>query len=286
MSNVDKYKYVTIIDNDETVLPPKLNPIHDHDQLIKRLYTNSFDTHVKVKAFGQSLNCNRFNSIGNLNKKTNSPIENYIDYLNNVTLLANPMSYNFEQVFFLKMEIVAIFFRKFYFRFINSTSRNSTNQYPIKININNLNKIDKKGLEDFEYTFLIRNEYDFNYTRNLFYLNRWLIKPFLKQHQSIINKACDRYDRVFGLANNFNNSENDYGKTIHNTQTTFTFTVHQPYESAFVRIPFNHGYLSHFRGDFHLRKEKKPIAINQLFIDFNYFVCYFKPIVHSLKTLK
>lgn len=278
MSNVDKYKYVTVVDNDETLLPPRLNPIHGHDQLLNELYTNSFDTPLKAKLFGQNLDCQRFNHI-NPNIKNNSLVESYIEYLTNANSLVKQMSYNFDQVFFLKGEMIRIFFKQFFNRFLNDTSRNGSIEYPIKININNLKKKNKKGLEDFDYTFLIRNENDFNYTINLFNLNRWLIQPFLRQHHAIINKTCDRYDRVFALTNP--ESKSGYGKTIHNTQTTFTFTVHQPYESDFVRIPFQHGYLSHFRERFHLKKDKEPIDIQQMFIDFNYFMCYLKPTIQS-----
>jgi hypothetical protein len=284
MSNVDKYKYVTVVDNDETLLPPRLNPIHGHDQLLNELYTNSFDTPLKAKLFGQNLDCQRFNHI-NPNITNNSLIESYIEYLTNAKSLVKQMSYNFDQVFFLKGEMIQIFFKQFFNLFLSNTNskrgyKNDTRNgsYPIKININNLKKKNKKGLEDFDYTFLIRNENDFNYTINLFNLNRWLIQPFLRQHHVIINKTCDRYDRVFALSS-FSNSNPWSGKTIHNTQTTFTLTLHLPYKRDFIRVPYRHGYLSHFRGYYHLLKDKKPIPINELFIDLNYFVCYFKPIV-------
>lgn len=70
------------------------------------------------------------------------------------------------------------------------------------------------------------------------------------------------------------------GKSIHDTRSTVEVMTHYPvgHFNDMLWTPHNLSYVSHFRGslkDIHLRN----ISIANLNFDYNYFVCYFVPLI-------
>jgi len=285
---VEKYKYITIVDSDESLIIPKLNSNQTILDLVETIRTiNNFNSFKKIETVFNH-KCDRFSSNSNSkynNSKNNQ--ENYLNYLNEKNDLNHSVSYNFNQANYMKQEIMQLFFLKF-----EQILLQNDETYPFEININNLDQLDymqyssrdSNGLEAFEYVFEIKNESDFNYAYNLYNINRFYLKPFLNRSEWILNKTCDRYKRFFIL---YDYTQSIMGKSIHNTQTTFTATLHEPYATEFIRIPFSQGYMAHFRANYHFKKEKNQktssVPIKNLIFDLNYFQCYFKPIVRYFK---
>lgn len=280
MANIDKYKYISVMDNDETVVPPKLNPINGHSDLLQELKRNKLSSTDKINKFNSNLNCERFSN------KNKSSIESFLDFVSQTNSPDKKVSYNFDQVYFIKMDMIQHFFDK-----LDKILENNSIVFPLNININNLNDVDpnvygavdKQGLEAFDYTFAIQDDNDLTHATNLLNINKFLLRPYLEANKWIINKTCERFDRFFVMSDFSSGSYKTMGKSIHNTQTTLTFTLHAPYNSAFIKVPYQYGYLSHFRGYFHLNKSKKPGPITNIFIDLSYFNCYFKAIVEDFK---
>ncbi len=73
------------------------------------------------------------------------------------------------------------------------------------------------------------------------------------------------------------------GKSIHDTRSTVEVMIHYPIGNFndILWTPHSVSYVSHFREslkDIHLRN----ISITDLHFDYNYFVCYFIPLVRKL----
>lgn len=57
MANIEKYKYISVMDSDETVVPPKLNPINTHSDLMQELRRDKLSSADKIEKFNSNLNC-------------------------------------------------------------------------------------------------------------------------------------------------------------------------------------------------------------------------------------
>lgn len=280
MQNVDKYKYIFVGDNDEAILTPKIKQIQTLSKFYRDFSSLNLDTSEKINNYMSSLTCDRFSN-------NQSKIESFIKYLVEENSLKKPQSYNFDQIYFIKQRMIQKFFNKF-----EIILKEKNFSYPISININNVDKInpnvyglrDEEDLEAFYFTLEIKNENEFNYASNLYYFNKYFVKPFFKKYELFINSSCKRYNRAFAFASFTRNGNKIDGKTIHNTQTTYTLTLHEPYASDYLKISYEHGYYSHFRSNFHFNKEKKPGSVSDLIIDLSYFKCYFIPMIKNFAS--
>ena len=130
---MEKYKYITIVDSDESLIIPKLNSNQTILDLVDRIRTiNNFNSFKKIETVFNH-KCDRFSSNSNSkykNSKNNQ--ENYLNYLNEKNDLNHSVSYNFNQANYMKHEIMQLFFLKF-----EQLLLKNNETYPFEININN-----------------------------------------------------------------------------------------------------------------------------------------------------
>lgn len=263
LSHIDQYRYITIVDNDETIIPKNLNQIKTYEDNIEFLLNeNNLN-------FSNLINptCNRFESTSK-----ESLIELFIKDLAKINGKKN-VSYNFDQGFFLKFSFIEFLFKKF--KDIDLLNKDQTDLI-LEIKQDE----GKQDLEPFNFIFSIKNLKELNYAKNLYKLYFNIIKPFRELFNKEIQKYVEKFDRLFVLIED--QDKVGYGKTIHNTQVSFDLTLHQPLDRPFWKVPLKYGYLSHFRDYYQPTINQEPISILNIQFDLNYFDCYFKPIMKEL----
>lgn len=143
-------------------------------------------------------------------------------------------------------------------------------------------KLDRDESRSFNYTFLISNQSDFLYAKNLLKLNKNFVKPFLKANNNTFSRISENYNRFFALISTKDN-EFTWGKSVHFTNHTNPLCVHTQCGRRNRIINFNYGHLSHFRKFFKFKNKAIYFSVKQLFFDFNYFSCFVKPVLNKYK---
>ena len=119
-----------------------------------------------------------------------------------------PKTYYFGQGFFFKNNF-AIQLMKSLDEYFNGSS----NQAQIDV-IDNLPNV-KNQHQNFNYTFLIRDQSERNYAKSLLYLNKYVIQPYYAKYENIIKQYTHNFDRFFMISGDVNDF--CWGKTIHDT---------------------------------------------------------------------
>lgn len=268
LENVDKYKYIAIMDNDETVIPSRISDI------------NTFSKYVEYFKTPKTNPVNSLKCENGANK-----FDSFIEFVVDASKITEPMSYNFDQGFFLKYKLVDILFEEINKMKLFDHLNKSGDDFNAKIHIKNMTyALYDPNQEAFNYVITMSNKGELRYAYNIFKLYNSVIKPYLDKNEKILRKYCNKFDRLLKMIE----SQNDvhYGKTIHNTKTTLYLTLHEPLGSNFKKIPLEYAHLSHFRSFYHVGEEEPlPISITQIQIDFSYFLCYFKPILKKMIDL-
>jgi len=259
-SNRNKYKYIAIIDQDESIAPRGLlaNTIDLFKSDLKQdLLTNyqcykSEDQEARLDAY---LN----NAIKNLNIKNEKA------------------SFHFKMSIHLKNKTTDIIFKEigvFLNKIINETNNKSINY---SILIEDPNDVSEYGAR-LKFYLTITNKEELEYTKRIYKFHNDIIEPIFKRNKQTLDKvASEIFNRVYIL---FGNASTGFlwGKTIHNTVSTNDFTVHSG--GHYIEVPVEYGHLSHFRENYNLHwGESSKYSIYELMFDFNYYNCYFKPII-------
>jgi hypothetical protein len=278
MKNFNKYSHITVVDNDETVIPRAQVATLEHDyyenlKVLARSVKSSNDLIDDIEEKVQCTNINEY--LTNLN-------DIYKSRTNKV------LSYYFQQAYYFDMNLM----------------QSILNELELKINrlraVNRtlVNVASNIASVSFNYTFLISDEYDLAYAKDLLNLNKKIVKPYLSHSfagDGVSKKLSDNYSRFFFIL-----SERDMqyasGKTIHSTRFNNTrvaaltnICIHSLCRKRASVVQVKHGFLSHFRKSVHfdMKKENKAnlvFKIRQLRFDFNYFNCFVKPILAKYKS--
>ena len=299
LNNIDKYRYVAVIDNDELVLPRKtknffkLNEVNDY---ISNLSWLDKSSQAKKNAVFSDIKCNRYQ----INKviQNKQEIESYLNEISNLAELKRPLTIYSHMAFYIYNSLVEKIFLelektlkmpstlKAVEKFENVTF--IVNDFNIKPELNN------------SFTFIFNTPREFEYAKNLLGIYRDVIEPYLKKNEDLIASSTYDYDRIFYVAGR--NNHFACGKSIHDSRNAFDFSVHyientiRVAENGSISIGYNAGYwekynqmddnlvhVSHFRRDFsYLSAKYQPLPIEFFRIDLNYLNCYFVPMLERI----
>ena len=249
LHNMDKYKYITINDHYENLMPRYLKEY-------SRLEDN-FQSKCYYPDKDQS------------NNKTN--LEIYLNLLKKDLKLDSKISFHFSHALYLKITLIEDFFQQLK---IILKKKDLKLPYLFKV----VDKLDKLSI-----VFKISNLNEHNYALNLLNIYKSLIEPLKTKSRSISDLISEAFNRHFYLS--FLG-----GKTIHNTLLTKYLAHHFPLpftEAVYpvIVIPNEYGHVSHFRRDYkkYFPNATRAFSITELHFDFNYFFCYYKPILEKFE---
>ena len=246
LNNKNHYKYISVVDTDETIIPTKL----------KNEY--SFISNLKLSKCDDDLKCLK-QTIKLCNSSKN--LESYLKQIDK-----NNKSISFKMGYYLRDETIEKLFDSF---------ENVLKNKSIKII-----KIKDYDLS-YDYTFRISNQTDLQYLENLYKLYKILVKNKLIKKELNGNqrkKELDLYmNRVFYLAGDVTAAS--FGKTIHNTDYTLAVTNHYPQFQKVNKIDYNLGHVAHFRGAYTYAFKKTEIPIFNLKLNIEYLNCYYDNIL-------
>ncbi|CAF0819621.1 unnamed protein product [Brachionus calyciflorus] len=282
LQNIDKYKYITVVDNDEVIIPQVLEK---KELLSIQEYLNTASMNHK-KNF-QDLKCVQQGS---------TDLESYIDLLTTKLNVRRPRTFYFKQGFFINNILLNNIIDHIEVFLSNTTLTNNQSVFNYQIEIKE-HKI-PNGLTNQAFIFKIESKFDYDYARALVYLNKEVLQPYLRKYGHLIEKYAQNVDRfvmISGRANDF-----VYAKSTHDTRRSFDLTVHHPLDyldsdklviyydnnyldeskAEYYSVDYNYGHLAHFRSHFSFTLPPMPITF--LNFDVNYFNCYFRPILKKL----
>ncbi|CAF0932062.1 unnamed protein product [Brachionus calyciflorus] len=261
-SNIDKYRYVSIMDKDEIVFPRKLS-LKKNSDIIKYV---SNSNEISSKNLFEDLKC----------EHEENKMENYLDKLGiDINKNANS-SFYFRNGIKFPNELFQLFFDSTEM-YLNSSERKRNIGHKIEV----INPNDKSQ----KFLLTISNEFEFNYTLKLLDMNKNIIKPFYESIKQKINiKKFNSFYTITGSSVHW-----VFGKTIHNTNRSISTEIHfntrqidatnmniiSGKDVAYVNDDL--GHLSHFKKSLRI----KEIPFFQLIPDLNYINCYFRPNLNS-----
>jgi hypothetical protein len=122
-------------------------------------------------------------------------------------------------------------------------------------------------------TFEIKTTGEFSYAKNLlsFYENyvenNYLVLRF--------NKTIDNvFNRLFMIVGKYFLQEG-YGKSIHETRSIYKIGHHESFNATKrIQLPFQTGYVSHFRQCLFHNDTSRIFNINQINLDFHFIDCF------------
>ena len=260
---------------------------------------------MNSKAALDDIKCNRYERDSKIviaSEKRSS----FYEYLSEITKLnmhelSKPLSYFFNQAYFLDNKFIKLLFDGFEqelqknFSFVNFKDINVFN---ISVNVTDTNReAHRGGARSFEFT--IRSKREFQHAVNLLKMYKTIIRPYLDKYESLITNTTKEFDRFFAIIGHINNFA--LGKTLHDTRISFDLSLHyvenyfnissEPPEIKFDKIdsrlsyfPHEFAHLSHYRKSQYF--EYKQVPFEFLFLDLNYLNCYFIPVMDKFTKEK
>jgi hypothetical protein len=260
LENADKYQFVTVIDNDETILP------FINKQIFS--YKDSYDFILnlnKTSRLSLSLECEVDND-----KKVDW-------YLHKFSFKSN---FYFKMAYYLKNKIIKKIFDSFeaYFN-SNQFKLNRKSQHIIHVIDLEPNS---KTHNAFNYSFIIENRNELKYAQNMLLAYRLFIEKFENEHEVVLNKYSENFHRYFFISGR--SSEWLYGKSVWHTDHTLEYSVHEGVVAEQpIYVDFDYGHNAHFRETYPFNDPN--ISINEFKLDLNYLNCVYKPIIYRLAQL-
>jgi len=252
LTNRDKYKYVTIMDDDETIMPRK----EYNNEIIESLYQNYEPYSEKI------------DPITNRSTKFIPYFENLLSKFN----LGSKATFGFRWAPYMKNKHIKLIFNE-----IEKIYLSNITDHLLKIQDEN----DTFGLLSFR--LRINGEQDFKYAKYLYEMHLKYIEPFFKNNSQILNSVPEPYTRFYYFNGKETVFHSWYFKHIHDASEAFKVSTHLPENrvSSSLNVPVNLGHVTHFREDYReaYQWKQKEIPIKELFFDFVYFNNYFKPIL-------
>jgi hypothetical protein len=260
----DNFKYITVIDNDETIIPRLIQTTFKSDDNFN--FVNSI-SHTKrsyrqLETYVDTLKCDY--------NKTNNFVS-YLEELERMNELKSSKEYYFQQGYYLSNDRMNQVLN------IIETFLNSTNQSSLLIRVNDSKNTDIDG-----WRFEISGREEMVYARNLCKLNRLYVQPFINKNRELLKNVSENFSRYFVLLT-IKDNEFKFGKTVYNTFDDMEqrkICVHSECTRRDKIISTQYGHNSHFRKVFEFAKNIQ-FSIRQLLFDFNYFNCYIKPVLDA-----
>ena len=258
LRNMDKYEYIIINDQDESVIPRRIV------NLLKIDNTKlNFELNQTAELFENNYQC----------ADDLKDLKNYMNYLKNVLNEKNEtIAFHFMMGMYLPQFFVVSFFKE-----LSKTLNNHSKNF-------DKTQFDVDYVKGLKFKIVIHEKIDFEYAKYLEKLYLTVIQPFMLRNTATLELMPDQFNRIFLF---HGKSTSWYaGKTIHNTQITTSLTTHYPdNKTNILYIPMEYGYLSHFREDLEWMAQHIPnklISIRDFKFDINYFQCYYKPLTQKL----
>jgi hypothetical protein len=264
LTNKDKYKYVTVNDQDETVIPRYINNFREiNNDLIDKNYQFLKDNQIKCT------------------NPINSSINFYLNQLNN-NLISN-ITYHFHTGIYMKEKTMNVLFDSLG-KLLSAPSLSLETNISLSFNIKEEDeKNNRNGGQLLNFNMTIKNRNEYLYAQYLYKLYTQIMKPFYEQNQIELKKIYEPFSRLFYLLGP--STTWFCGKTIHNTFLAEHVTTHYPNHpyTGMMFVPIEKGHVSHFRNGYNIYWNDKSIM--DLQFDLNYFLCYLKPISKKFDIL-
>ena len=190
LENKDKYKYITINDQDETVVPRYLNDF-------RKIQTDLIENNIK---FTDKSKQKCFYGEKNLNN-----IEEYLKKLKTKLIATSKnqnISFHFSTGIYIKDKTMNVFFNQLGYIFNETSFSNQSNQsmYVYSINVKeNDEKNNRKGGQLMNFNVTIKSQKEFLYAKYLYKLYFNVIKPFNQRNQNELKKIYEPFNRLFYL---------------------------------------------------------------------------------------
>lgn len=251
---------MTVVDNDETVIPRISETYTSLEDYHRFLLGVELDTsYTRIGDQIDAIKCEHTN---------HSAIQTYIDRVH-VNPSPATLSFYFQQAFYMNDKIVEQLIDKLGEQ-IDAHRLAQTVDFNITLQI---------AEDDAKFTFKISNKDDLLYAKNLVKLSKQYIRPFMQKNREKLSHVSENYRRVFALVSEGDNQFTS-GKSVHTTNHTRNICVHSLCSKRDRLVKQSTGHLSHFRRFFVFRKQIL-FSIKQLVFDFNYFNCFVKPILED-----
>jgi hypothetical protein len=278
LNNTDKYKHVSVIDNDEIIMP-RVNSL-----LLRTVDNFNF---ISKLTFDQE---NGTRELTELEMTCGSDRPGIDAYLGNFKTQKPANTFYFHMGFYLRDKQVKQIIEAFEGYLLFNGSLNFTQEHNITV----IDRLSPSSTDHnvYNFTFVLKNKRDIDYAMNLCKIYRFLIEKFERNFTQDLAKYSERFHRFFyigGLLSSF-----ACGKSMHSTDVTFELSVHYPEpdrmypgQAELFMIGYDYGQVSHFRhvNEFH-KSSQKVIAISELILDLNYLNCFYKPIVEKYSKIK
>jgi hypothetical protein len=257
LTNKDKYKYVIVIDDDEVIIPRKLN---------KHALNESVYTMDSNKIFDDN---------------NGSRAMSYIDYLNKEICSNQKSNLIFKMGYYLKSETVEIIFNRIG-DFLQNLKEKIAYNYTIFVKSN-----EKCFGKELNFNITIKNEDEFKYVQYLYEMNQKYVKPYLINNKNIIDKVDEPFRRFYYFIGSKTVRSPWLAKSIHDTLQTNDLNTHWARHSVkkSKNVPFKYGHCSHFRAEYCTTNVMPELFIygefpvKDLYFDHAYFNDYFKVIL-------
>jgi hypothetical protein len=272
LSNKHLYNYISVIDQDEIIMPRVNEKIRKNMDTYDLIQSLNLENIKDKKSLNSKLNLESSCSVSNYENKD---MDLYLDRLKNEYKINNDNSFHFSMSYYLSYESIEIIFNKFeeYFGKENYQIRNGS---IVMILLND------PTYNNYTYHFIFRNQNDVNYVKNLLKIYKIMIRDFFISNRNILNKYSIHYNRYFYL--NGDISYHMMGKAIHSTNSTWQLTTHYSTKGDYYSLNNNDGVNSHFRVEYSFLINQK-IEIKDLILDLNYLYCYYRNVLKHFTSL-
>jgi hypothetical protein len=258
---------VTIVDNDETIIPRISEGYFNIEDYNNFLLNTNFDRDFdQIEAQLDKIKCS--------SPEGQSPLDSYMSRIKS----ARSISYYFQQGFYLNDQIFDRLFQLLDERLGSTIKSGELFSKPFELNLAYEDAQNEQM--SFNYTFSVTNAEDHLYARNLIKLDRNFVRPFREKNRVRLGQVSENYGRFYALMS-VKDNEFTSGKSIHTTNHTRNVCVHSLCGMRDRLVTQQLGHLSHFRRFFKFRKFIL-FNIRQIVFDLNYFNCFVRPTLNRL----
>jgi hypothetical protein len=280
---------------DQAVIPITTDNLISQSNQIAYVSSLATDKNIAIKneslqkAIMDKITCNRYGP------SKNGRLESYLsDIVYAAGYVNKPIAMHFENAYPISDHVVEQLFNGIESllsnksTFINEMNSGAKINFSIKVTDHMQN-----SPHSFEFTLL--SSIDMKYALAMLSVYRTVVQPFFKKHADLISRCAHDYDRVFVLNSEMFVYQN--GKTIADTRCTFNHGMHYTedyylinedthlpevkddvnYRHRLLRLPRNTAHMNHFRRNNSFTYKHFPIQT--LYLDLNYFNCYFVPLL-------
>jgi hypothetical protein len=252
LSSIYYFKRVAIFDIDEIIYPS------DTGYIGQETFVKDLAAHMKKQALAKKT--------GSVHENCNFDMASYLDKLKSDKIVPKKLnSYWFQYAHFMTPNETKLLFDHLRAKLTDIPDFKEPFTIDMKLVCD---EIHAKNI-----TFQVNSTKDHAYAKNLldFYEkyieNNFFINKFNK-------KIDDIYNRLFMFVGKYF-LEEGYGKSIHEAHSPFRIGHHESYdEQKRIELPFQSGYVSHFRKCLFQNDTDKLYNINQINLDFHFINCF------------